>query len=1146
MLTFKNPLFITLFLLSFSALSQDSTHVFSCGFDESKLEPSFLANIDTRSFKESADGFYSARIAIDIDYNTFEHFGFNEELIRFELNKMIQKVSLVYEKEINTKLIVSEVHIWKTENSDPYKDEIDIFNLLSTLRKNAIVNKIFKNEFDFYMYLPIKNFTGAGGVASGGGNVSPWGGFKTMAHELGHNFGSPHTQSCSWKGGPLDFCYPSEGTCYENPLENKEGTIMSYCNITLATFHPQVRNLMQKYAGQYLKFNNSIPSSPVLDSIINNNLNLPFISFKPVLQSEKYYYEISSNASFENIVFSDTISIPSLYFNEYANFIQYYLRVKAINQFGASKWSNTATITNDKTVLSTPIPDSTYNKKYLNLSSLNNERLNFTSVKNSEGYEIEVFPYYKGSIPVGDNFNYKYTSNINSFSIQEITKSLKSDLMWRVRAYNENNKGNWSEFQYIFSIQEYFYSDFDLNRPLTTSFSITRNENNGTITNFKLLKISNNEAVELPESKIQKEKYRYLFLNVDANSIYKVICNVLNKNHEIWEEKSPGLLYSYEKTLTTGSETLPQNWQLFSTNDSTINMDIYSGQFTPNSMFLVTNNGLLKYNLTENISQIYNLDNTNGHIGNKIQLLKIDNENNLWLVQKISKRINYDGAFPNPVYSAMKFNSSTMELMERIDFEYTELASFISFDPNQLVFSTGSKLLKLDNEKLVDLVDLLELNKSSNRYNHIGFVQKKYWMRRTQNNAFLTELVAINPLDGSIEVFNSQNYNNLPFTFSDVFFDKLGNPLILNPNDFKVYRFQGNQFVLDADLTFPTGTILRPTYDKGIYTARIYANNETGMYKFYNSQWNKVSDFPLSLYNFYENITDQKGNIWLRNYNALIKVDVCSEIPLPTVLAETQIDFGNSTTVEVSGCSDVNWSFSNLTGDISDNGFSSKTFKPNRSFTYQVSCNDKGCTSNSIENQLVVVPKLAINTAKSNTICTNGEVQYSPSILGEYPKENEFKLVLSNKDQLFEISSKKAEGPYSLNSRIPAGTYWSKLMATNPASISSDSVLISVVEPGKLEILGTPDLCNGSLGRLTANVAGNEPFKYFWSDLGTKIYSSEKSFKIDNPGLYLLTIIDGNGCKTFSETIESNRIDLSNEKIISNGHFNYYQIRLLN
>jgi Metallo-peptidase family M12/Secretion system C-terminal sorting domain/Reprolysin family propeptide len=51
-----------------------------------------------------------------------------------------------------------------------------------------------------------------------------------MAHEIGHNIGSPHTQDCSWIGGPIDNCALPEGNCANTgDFPIKGGTIMSYC-----------------------------------------------------------------------------------------------------------------------------------------------------------------------------------------------------------------------------------------------------------------------------------------------------------------------------------------------------------------------------------------------------------------------------------------------------------------------------------------------------------------------------------------------------------------------------------------------------------------------------------------------------------------------------------------------------------------------------------------------------------------------------------------------------------------------------------------------------------------------------------------------------------------------------------------------------
>lgn len=211
----------------------------------------------------------SITIFLETDYFTYQAWGSNTAYVVNQLLATFHQVSQLYAQD-GILLQLSGIKIWDTP--DPWNGLTSAGEILSSVRA-------------YYIALPetfpgtIHHFVSAkrlgGGVAylfTGGppvfgnmmqravfaygtksaafgvsGNISDqivslptysWT-VNVIAHEIGHNFGLPHTHSCSWPGGAIDNCGPTVGYDYENEPCNDPapatpvtgGTIMSYCHL---------------------------------------------------------------------------------------------------------------------------------------------------------------------------------------------------------------------------------------------------------------------------------------------------------------------------------------------------------------------------------------------------------------------------------------------------------------------------------------------------------------------------------------------------------------------------------------------------------------------------------------------------------------------------------------------------------------------------------------------------------------------------------------------------------------------------------------------------------------------------------------------------------------------------------------------------
>ncbi len=200
---------------------------------------------------------------------------------------VMSHVSKIYEDNVNIRLYISEIIINSDSSFDPYIDSETITDKLSRMadewqvfhsnKRRALAvlfaNKAAQPPGDVVAGIAYSgnNYNGvlcnvSRGYAVFGIDADytyptfnyTWD-VSVACHELGHNFGNPHTHNCYWEtdlGIPvLDTCIRKEfagyqtDACYQGPIPRK-GTIMSYCHLTNGGtvelyFHPVVAKKMR-------------------------------------------------------------------------------------------------------------------------------------------------------------------------------------------------------------------------------------------------------------------------------------------------------------------------------------------------------------------------------------------------------------------------------------------------------------------------------------------------------------------------------------------------------------------------------------------------------------------------------------------------------------------------------------------------------------------------------------------------------------------------------------------------------------------------------------------------------------------------------------------------------------------------------------
>jgi len=206
----------------------------------------------------ASDALLKFEVAIDTTVDFFREFQNLDDATSYVLSLM-GAVSTLYEQELSTLIEVVFLRVFNVP-SNPYGTPGNPVELLDSLMAEWTTNpEVMDVQRDVAHVL---HFTGGtGGLANIDALCDSDLGYAAsyvfanytyptsaytydayvVAHELGHNVGTNHTHCYE---PPIDLCGAEPG-CYQGPIVQTPGTIMSYCNEVDLVFHSRVFDVMR-------------------------------------------------------------------------------------------------------------------------------------------------------------------------------------------------------------------------------------------------------------------------------------------------------------------------------------------------------------------------------------------------------------------------------------------------------------------------------------------------------------------------------------------------------------------------------------------------------------------------------------------------------------------------------------------------------------------------------------------------------------------------------------------------------------------------------------------------------------------------------------------------------------------------------------
>lgn len=252
---------------------------FGCGLTEEETLEFFRGMPDEMGRKSArtaaASDTLRALIAVEADLAAHNHYGGVTQTENYITARMAES-SAIYERDVAITLMVPFMRVWTTQDPFPGNSDRELLNVFTTYWKDNM-DTVERSLATLISRKPIS----ASGVSQGLAwldrlcstthgyslvKFSANNGFTTghtgvLAHELGHNFASPHTHSCTWNPA-IDSCYTAEPVSGKPPCFTRDqqhlilggGELMSYCHLSYGnnnvhhTFRDRVGGLIRSRA----------------------------------------------------------------------------------------------------------------------------------------------------------------------------------------------------------------------------------------------------------------------------------------------------------------------------------------------------------------------------------------------------------------------------------------------------------------------------------------------------------------------------------------------------------------------------------------------------------------------------------------------------------------------------------------------------------------------------------------------------------------------------------------------------------------------------------------------------------------------------------------------------------------------------------